>query len=100
MYLRAKVLLDELEVRNVRLKHGDGTVGWKSLAPFDGILVTAAPMSVPEALLKQLQIGGRLIVPVGADGHQELIRFTRKDSRIERESLGPVAFVPLLTGVS
>ncbi len=97
LYLRAKVLLDELEVRNVRLKHGDGTVGWKSLAPFDGILVTAAPMSVPEALLKQLQIGGRLIVPVGADGHQELIRFTRKDSRIERESLGPVAFVPLLT---
>ena len=99
LYLRAKLRLEELELRNVRLKHGDGTIGWKSLAPFDAILVTAAPISVPEALLKQLQVGGRLIVPVGAEGHQELIRFTRKETRMERESLGPVAFVPLLGGV-
>jgi protein-L-isoaspartate(D-aspartate) O-methyltransferase len=99
LYLRAKLRLDELELRNVRLRHGDGTVGWKSLAPYDGILVTAAPISVPEALLKQLQVGGRLLVPVGADGKQELIRFTRKENRMERESLGPVAFVPLLGGV-
>jgi len=99
LYLRAKLRLDELDLRNVRLKHGDGTTGWKSLAPFDGILVAAAAISVPEALLKQLQVGGRLIVPVGPDGHQELIRFTRKESRIDRESLGPVAFVPLLGGV-
>jgi protein-L-isoaspartate(D-aspartate) O-methyltransferase len=57
-------------------------------------------MSVPEALFKQLQIGGRLIAPVGAEGHQELIRFTRKENRIERQSLGSVAFVPLLGGVA
>jgi protein-L-isoaspartate(D-aspartate) O-methyltransferase len=99
LYLRAKLRLEELDLRNVRLKYADGTVGWKSLAPFDGILVTAAPISVPEALLKQLRVGGRLIVPVGAEGHQELIRFTRKESRMERESLGSVAFVPLLGGV-
>ena len=99
LYLRAKLRLEELELRNVRLKHGDGTLGWKSLAPFDAILVAAAPISVPEALLKQLQVGGRLIVPVGGEGHQELIRFTRKETRMERESLGPVAFVPLLGGV-
>jgi protein-L-isoaspartate(D-aspartate) O-methyltransferase len=99
LYLRAKLRLTELELRNVRLRHGDGTAGWKSLAPFDGILVTAAPISVPEALLKQLQVGGRLLMPVGAEGHQELIRFTRKETRVERESLGPVAFVPLLGGV-
>jgi protein-L-isoaspartate(D-aspartate) O-methyltransferase len=99
LYLRAKLRLEELELRNVRLKHGDGSLGWKSLAPFDAILVAAAPISVPEALLKQLQVGGRLIVPVGAEGHQELIRFTRKETRMERESLGPVAFVPLLGGV-
>jgi protein-L-isoaspartate(D-aspartate) O-methyltransferase len=99
LYLRAKLRLEELELRNVRLKHGDGTIGWKSLAPFDAILVAAAPISVPEALLKQLRVGGRLIVPVGAEGHQELIRFTRKETRLERESLGPVAFVPLLGGV-
>ena len=99
LYLRAKLRLEELDLRNVRLKHGDGTLGWKSLAPFDAILVAAAPISVPEALLKQLKVGGRLIVPVGAEGHQELIRFTRKETRMERESLGPVAFVPLLGGV-
>jgi protein-L-isoaspartate(D-aspartate) O-methyltransferase len=100
LYLRAKSRLEELELRNVRLKHGDGSVGWKSVAPFDAILLAAAPMSVPEALFKQLQIGGRLIAPVGAEGHQELIRFTRKENRIERQSLGPVAFVPLLGGVT
>jgi protein-L-isoaspartate(D-aspartate) O-methyltransferase len=99
LYLRAKLRLDELDLRNVRLKHGDGILGWKSLAPFDGILVAAAPISVPEALLKQLQVGGRLIVPIGAEGHQELIRFTRKENRIDRQSLGAVAFVPLLNGV-
>ena len=100
LFLRAKLRLDELEVKNVRMKHGDGTQGWKSIAPFDGILVAAAPLIVPEALLQQLQVGGRLIVPVGAEGKQELIRFTRKENRMERQSLGPVSFVPLLGGVS
>jgi protein-L-isoaspartate(D-aspartate) O-methyltransferase len=99
LYLRAKLRLDELDLRNVRLKHGDGILGWKGLAPFDGILVAAAPISVPETLLKQLQVGGRLIVPIGAEGHQELIRFTRKKNGIDRQSLGAVAFVPLLNGV-
>jgi protein-L-isoaspartate(D-aspartate) O-methyltransferase len=100
LYLRAKLRLDELGLRNVRLKHGDGILGWKSLAPFDGILVAAAPISVPETLLKLLLVGGRLIVPIGAEGHQELIRFSRKDYRIDRQSLGPVAFVPVLNGVT
>ncbi len=99
LYLRAKLRLEELDLRNARLKHGDGTLGWKSLAPFDGILVAAAPISIPETLLRQLQVGGRLIVPIGPEGRQELIRFTRKENRIERETLGPVAFVPLLNGV-
>jgi protein-L-isoaspartate(D-aspartate) O-methyltransferase len=95
---RARLRLKELELRNVRLRHGDGSAGWKSHAPFDGILVTAAPLTVPEVLLQQLSIGGRLIVPVGAEGEQELIRLTRKEQRIERQSLGPVSFVPLLGG--
>jgi protein-L-isoaspartate(D-aspartate) O-methyltransferase len=54
---------------------------------------------VPEALLKQLKLGGRLIVPVGPEGEQQLVRFTRREQRIEREPLGPVAFVPLLGGM-
>ncbi len=95
---RAKERLKELGARNVRFRHGDGSAGWKTQAPFDGILVAAAPLVVPEALLKQLQVGGRLLVPVGPEGEQELVRFTRREDRIQRESLGPVAFVPLLGG--
>ena len=74
--------------------------GWKAHAPFDGILVAAAPLTVPEALLKQLKVGGRLLVPVGAEGEQQLVRFTRREQRVEKESLGAVAFVPLLGGTA
>jgi protein-L-isoaspartate(D-aspartate) O-methyltransferase len=95
---RARQRLKELELRNVRFRHGDGSAGWKSHAPFDGMLVTAAPLVVPEVLLQQLSVGGRLIVPVGAEGEQELIRLVRKEQRIERQLLGPVSFVPLLGG--
>jgi protein-L-isoaspartate(D-aspartate) O-methyltransferase len=97
---RAKARLKDLDIKNVRLKHGDGIQGWKSMAPFDGILVAAAPLTVPEALLQQLRVGGRLIVPVGPEGQQELIRFTRREQKIDKVSLGPVAFVPLLGGIA
>ena len=97
---RAKERSKELGIRNVRFRYGDGTLGWKAHAPFDGILVAAAPLVVPEELIKQLKVGGRLLVPVGAEGQQELIRFTRKEQRVERQSLGAVAFVPLLGGTT
>jgi len=97
---RARLRLKELGIRNVRFRHGDGTVGWKAHAPFDGIMVAAAPLTVPEALIKQLRIGGRLIVPVGPEGEQELVRFTRREQRLERDSLGSVAFVPLVGGMT
>jgi protein-L-isoaspartate(D-aspartate) O-methyltransferase len=97
---RARGRLKELGVRNVRFRHGDGSLGWKAHAPFDGILVAAAPLTVPEALLKQLKVGGRLIVPIGPEGQQQLVRLTRREQRVERENLGPVAFVPLLGGTS
>jgi protein-L-isoaspartate(D-aspartate) O-methyltransferase len=97
---RAKQRLKELGIRNVRFRHGDGSLGWKAHAPFDGILVAAAPLTVPEPLLKQLAIGGRLVVPVGPEGEQELVRLTRRESTIEKRSLGAVAFVPLLGGTS
>jgi protein-L-isoaspartate(D-aspartate) O-methyltransferase len=96
---RARLRLKELGIRNVRFRHGDGTLGWKAHAPFDAILVAAAPLTVPEALIKQLKVGGRLLVPIGPDGQQELVRFTRREQRVERESLGNVAFVPLLGGI-
>jgi len=97
---RAKQRIKELGIRNVRFRHGDGTAGWKGRAPYDGILVAAAPLTVPEALIKQLQVGGRLVVPVGPEGEQELVRFARHEQGVLRESLGPVAFVPLLGGTA
>jgi protein-L-isoaspartate(D-aspartate) O-methyltransferase len=97
---RARERLKELGIRNVRFRHGDGTLGWKAHAPFDGILVAAAPLTVPDALVRQLKVGGRLIVPIGPEGEQQLVRFTRREQRLEREALGPVAFVPLLGGTT
>ena len=97
---RARLRLKELGIRNVRFRHGDGALGWKAHAPFDGILVAAAPLTVPEALIRQLRLGGRLIVPVGPEGEQELVRFTRREQRLERDSLGSVAFVPLVGGMT
>ena len=97
---RAQATLKELGIKNVKAKHGDGTVGWKSQKPFDAILVAAAPMSVPEALFAQLANKGRLIVPVGPEGAQQLLRFTRMGEHIEREVLGAVAFVPMLGGTA
>ncbi len=96
---RAKERIKELGLRNVRFRHGDGSLGWPSQAPFDGILVAAAPLRVPEPLLEQLAVGGRMIMPVGPEGQQELVRFTRREQKVDRQSLGPVAFVPLLGGV-
>ena len=100
LLVRARERLKELGIRNVRFRHGDGTLGWKAHAPFDGILVAAAPLTVPEALVRQLRVGGRLLVPIGPDGEQELVRFTRREQGVLRESIGAVAFVPLLGGTA
>jgi protein-L-isoaspartate(D-aspartate) O-methyltransferase len=97
---RAKERLRDLEVRNVRFKHGDGLKGWPTQAPFDGILVAAAPLTLPDTLLQQLAPGGRLVVPVGPEGQQQLLRLTRREAGISRENLGAVAFVPLLGGLA
>jgi protein-L-isoaspartate(D-aspartate) O-methyltransferase len=96
---RARRTLRELKVRNANFRHADGSIGWAARAPFDGILVTAAPHAVPNALFEQLGVGGRLLAPVGPEGRQELMRYTKTDKGLERESLGPVSFVPLLSGL-
>ncbi len=82
------------------MKHGDGFEGWAAYAPFDGIICAAAAYSVPTTLLEQLADGGRLILPVGPDREQQLLRVVRRGDRLEREILGPVSFVPLLHGVT
>jgi protein-L-isoaspartate(D-aspartate) O-methyltransferase len=96
---RARVRLKELGVRNVRFKVGDGSKGWRSQAPFDGMLVAAAPLVVPEELTAQLAVGGRLIVPAGPEGKQQLLRITRREEGFEQKVLGSVSFVPLVGGV-
>jgi protein-L-isoaspartate(D-aspartate) O-methyltransferase len=100
LLLRAKERLKELDIRNVRFRHGDGLIGWKAHAPFDGILAAAAPLTIPEKLVAQLAVGGRLIVPIGPEGRQELVRFIRREQKVEQQSLGPVAFVPTLGGIA
>lgn len=99
LHLRAHQRLQQLGFTHVRLRHGDGYEGWRANAPYDGILVAAAPPEVPEALLRQLAPGGRLVMPVGDDRKQVLLRVTRRDGGYEREMLGPVSFVPLQSGL-
>jgi protein-L-isoaspartate(D-aspartate) O-methyltransferase len=88
-------LLLELGYHNVRVKIGDGYEGWPERAPFDAILLTAAPPDrIPQPLLDQLKIGGRLVAPVGRED-QELVRITRSKTGFEREVIAPVRFVPM-----
>jgi protein-L-isoaspartate(D-aspartate) O-methyltransferase len=95
---KAKQRLRDLDIYNVQFRPGDGWEGWAKYAPYDGILVAAAAPELPEKLLEQLGPGGRLIMPVGPSGRQELLMITRKDDHYEQVSLGAVSFVPLVKG--
>jgi protein-L-isoaspartate(D-aspartate) O-methyltransferase len=97
---RARGILRELRINNVSLRHADGFHGWPSQAPFQGILVAAAPEQVPVELTEQLDEGGVLIIPIGARGRQTLVRVTRAGDEFNREELMPVSFVPFVEGTS
>jgi protein-L-isoaspartate(D-aspartate) O-methyltransferase len=93
---RAKVVLDRLGFDHVHLKVGDGFFGWEEQRPFDAILVTAAAPTIPEALWQQLSEGGRLILPLGAEGQtQRLVRVSKSAGKQVVENLSAVVFVPL-----
>jgi len=94
----ARERLHALGISNVRMRHGDGFNGWSAHAPFDGILVAAAPGFVPQTLVDQLDVGGRLVIPVGAQGTQRLLSLTRTEEGVEEETLARVSFVPLVSG--
>jgi protein-L-isoaspartate(D-aspartate) O-methyltransferase len=100
LLIQARQRMRTLGLRNVKLKHSDGSWGWPEFAPFDGIIVTAAPEHVPTTLLEQLAVGGRMVIPVGPPGRQDLLRIVRTEEDFEQESLLPVSFVPLLGGTS
>ena len=92
----AQQRLQELGYRNIHFKVGDGTFGWEEYAPYDAIIVTAAPPSVPRKLQEQLRITGRMVIPVGA-GFQELVLITREKKDFRKKKLLPVRFVPLVS---
>ena len=93
---RAQQTLEHLKYTNILFKVGDGTFGWNEQAPFDAIIVTAAPDKVPHSLEEQLKIGGRMIIPVGS-AIQELVFITRGKKKFKRKKMLPVRFVPLVT---
>lgn len=94
--VRARKALDDLEVRNVALMVGDGTIGWRKYAPFDVIVVSAAAPSVPQAYLDQLADGGRMLIPIGALDHQKLVLVRKEGFAVTEEPVLDVTFVPLL----
>lgn len=94
--LRAQEVLRKLGYSNIHFKIGDGTFGWPEFAPFDAIMVTAAPPSIPKQLQEQLKVSGRMIIPVGA-GFQDLILITRGKKEFKKKKLLPVRFVPLVS---
>ena len=101
LYKKARDRLWALNIRNVSYLHSDGGWGWLEKAPFDGILVAAAPAEIPEKLLAQMAIGGVMLIPIGKKGGvQELQRVIRTESGYEVESLELVSFVPFLSGRS
>ena len=94
---RARKILDQLQLSNVNIKIGDGTVGWEDQAPFSGILVAAGSPDIPQKYLDQLEIGGRLVLPVGDQKQQILVRVTRKEKDyFEQEQMMGCRFVPLI----
>jgi protein-L-isoaspartate(D-aspartate) O-methyltransferase len=97
---QAERRLAALKLRNVRYRHADGHLGWPEYAPYDGILVTAAPRAVPRALAQQLAPRGCMVLPLGEDDRQSLVRVTRTEEGFAKEVLESVSFVPLLGGVS
>jgi protein-L-isoaspartate(D-aspartate) O-methyltransferase len=103
LLMKARGHLRELRMSNIKLKHADGTMGLSEMAPFDGIIVTAAASHVPQELLEQLAVGGRMVIPVGTE--EQILYLiehvaTTNGSEYRQTKLEPVKFVPLLGGTN
>jgi len=96
LYLQARNLFDKLHYHNIVMKYADGTKGWRDESPFDGIIVTAGAPQIPDVLIDQMGEGGRLVVPVGNQHTQELIKIFRDDQNIRQTNLGGCRFVKLV----
>ena len=100
LFRLARNRLFDLKFRSVKFRHGDGMQGWPEYAPYDGILVAAAPPDVPETLLAQLAVGGRMVVPIGGRELQTLTIVERSPDGFEHRELESVNFVPLVSGTT
>lgn len=98
LHRQARKTLAGLSISNVMLQLGDGYLGWPVAAPFDAIIITAAPPSIPEKLLSQMQNGGKMIVPVGSGRAQTLQLLTREGDQFFQDDLEAVSFVPMIAG--
>ena len=96
LYLQTRNLFDKLHYHNIVMKYADGTKGWQDESPFDGIIVTAGAPQIPDVLIDQLGEGGRLVVPVGNQHTQELIKIFRDGQNIQQTNLGGCRFVKLV----
>lgn len=97
LQFQAKRKLNQLDLHNVKMKHGDGWLGWPSKAPFDAIIVTAAASELPQELVSQLKDGGRLVIPVGG-AQQQLLCIDKHQDQLIQEVIEVVKFVPLVAG--
>jgi protein-L-isoaspartate(D-aspartate) O-methyltransferase len=93
----ARRRLQEMGIENVHVRLGDGYAGWPEAAPFDAIIVTAAPPNIPQALVEQLKVGGKMVIPVGTF-FQQIYLITRTESGIDKKTMIPVRFVPMVKG--
>ena len=100
LLMKARNHLRELKMRNIKLKHADGTMGLPELAPFDGIIVTAAASRVPEELLQQLAVGGRMVIPVGISEQTLYLIERLNENDYQHTKIEAVKFVPLLSGTN
>lgn len=96
LYIKTRSLFDKLKYHNIETRYSDGTTGWKEKSPFDAIIITAGAPRIPEPLVEQLAIGGRLIVPVGNKDTQELVKVYKDESGIYETNLGKCRFVQLI----
>ncbi|MBF0225505.1 MAG: protein-L-isoaspartate(D-aspartate) O-methyltransferase [Desulfobacterales bacterium] len=96
LFLKTRKLFDALQYYNIVSKYSDGTLGWKDQSPFDAIIVTAGAPNVPQTLIDQLAVGGRLIVPAGDKYSQELIKIVKTEQGIKQINLGSCRFVKLI----
>jgi len=96
LLVKARSLFDRLRYHNIVTRYSDGTIGWSDESPFDAIIVTAGAPEIPQVLIDQLSVGGRMVLPVGNQHAQELIQLTKEEDGIKRINLGGCRFVKLM----